>query len=109
MRSPYLGLLAGLALAGAASAQELSVTMHAITADGIGEPVGTIAIASTSGGAALTGELQGLPGGEHGFHIHQNGDCAPGPDDTGTVIAGGAAGPHWDPQATKAHLGPMGD
>ena len=57
----------------------------------------------------FTGELQGLPGGEHGFHLHQNGDCAPGPDDTGAVVAGGAAGKHWDPGSTQAHLGPEGD
>ena len=109
MRSLHLGLLAGLTLAGAASAQELRVTMNAITAEGIGEPVGAITIATTPDGATFTGDLHGLTGGEHGFHVHQNGDCAPGPDDTGTVVAGGAAGPHWDPQATKVHLGPMGD
>lgn len=109
MRNLPLGLLVGLTLARAASAQELRVTMNAITTEGIGDPVGTITIASTANGATFTGELQGLTGGEHGFHVHRNGDCAPGPDDTGAVVAGGVAGPHWDPQSTQAHLGPEGD
>ena len=109
MRSLHLGLLAGLTLAGGASAQELGVTMHAITTEGIGEPIGSLTIASTPSGATFTGQVQGLPAGEHGFHVHEHGDCAPGPDDTGKVVAGGAAGKHWDPQDTAAHRGPEGD
>jgi superoxide dismutase, Cu-Zn family len=109
MRSLRLGLLAGIALAGGASAQELTVTLNAITAQGIGAPLGTVSVASTDGGATLTGELEGLPGGEHGFHLHENGDCGPGPNDQGEVVAGGAAGKHWDPATTGAHQGPEGD
>ena len=108
MRSLHLGLLAGLTLAGAASAQELSVTMNAITAEGIGEPVGPHDRLD-AGRCHLHRRVTWAPGGEHGFHVHQNGDCAPGPDDTGKVVAGGAAGKHWDPQATNAHRGPEGD
>lgn len=109
MRTTSISLLAGLTFAAGASAQELNVPMNAISTEGIGEPVGTITIAGTPSGATFSGELKGLSGGEHGFHLHENGDCAPGPDESGAVIAGGAAGPHWDPQGTDAHHGPEGD
>ena len=42
------------------------------------------------------------------FHVHENGDCGPGPDDDGTIAAGMAAGGHYDPERTAAHLGPEG-
>ena len=44
-------------------------------------------------GVQIDYELVGLPGGEHGFHIHENGSCEP--DSTGTP--GGAAGGHFNP------------
>jgi superoxide dismutase, Cu-Zn family len=109
MHSLRIGLIVTMAAMGAASAQELAVDMHAITPQGIGSSIGTVQIASTSSGAAFSGELHGLPGGEHGFHVHANGACGPGPDDQGQVIAGGAAGGHWDPAGTHAHRGPEGD
>jgi Cu-Zn family superoxide dismutase len=109
MRGFQLALIASFAVAGAASAQQLTVTMNAITAEGVGTPVGTLTIASTDNGATFTGELAGLEGGEHGFHVHANGDCGPGPNDQGEIVAGGAAGRHWDPGGSDAHRGPEGD
>ena len=44
-------------------------------------------------GVQIDYELVGLPGGDHGFHIHENGSCEP--DSTGTP--GGAAGGHFNP------------
>jgi superoxide dismutase, Cu-Zn family len=109
MRRLALALLAGGALAGTAGAQELSATMNQISAEGVGESIGEVRVTSTDGGAMFRGELSGLPEGEHGFHVHENGDCGPGPNDQGQTAAGMAAGGHWDPQDTGAHLGPEGD
>jgi Cu-Zn family superoxide dismutase len=109
MRSLVPVLAAGLALAAPASAQELSADMNAVTASGMGASLGTVRIAPTDGGARFDGELSGLKGGEHGFHVHANGDCGPGPNDQGEDVPAGAAGSHWDPQDTDRHRGPEGD
>jgi superoxide dismutase, Cu-Zn family len=100
-----LGLL--LAFAGLAHAQgrTLKVTVHHIRENGVGKPAGTITIRPRDQGLELATNLKGLPPGEHGFHLHEKGSCEPA-DNAGTPTAGHAAGPHFDPEATKAHKGP---
>lgn len=57
--------------------------------------VGTLTLHAETGGVRISGELTGLkPGSEHGFHIHENGDCS-APDAT-------SAGGHFNP-AGQAH------
>jgi Cu-Zn family superoxide dismutase len=40
-----------------------------------GNSLGTLELTEADGGVHITGELLGLPGGAHGIHIHQTGDC----------------------------------
>ena len=87
--------------------QPVTVRVNLIDAKGIGKPAGTVTIKETSEGLELDTNLQGLSPGEHGFHLHENGSCAPA-DKDGTPTAGQAAGGHYDPQATNAHKGPGG-
>ncbi|MGE3742634.1 MAG: superoxide dismutase family protein, partial [Geminicoccaceae bacterium] len=98
MRIAFLCATAVVLVGGGAQAQPFTVTMHAIDQQGVGEPIGQIEIGQSSEGATLTGTLNGLQNGEHGFHVHADGDCAPGPNDAGEIVAGGAAGKHWDPR-----------
>lgn len=42
------------------------------------------------------------------MHIHQNATCAPAAQD-GKMVAGLAAGGHYDPAMTNKHLGPGKD
>lgn len=86
-------------------AARLTITMNAIDAAGIGQPVGTIEARDTRQGLALTPQLSGLPAGPHGIHVHQNGDCGPKEQD-GKPAAGLAAGGHFDPHASGRHAGP---
>lgn len=95
------------ALAGAASAAVVTVPMSMVTAEGTGAEVGTIKLQDGSGGVKLILDLHGLPAGEHGLHLHQNPSCQPSTADGKTTPAG-AAGPHFDPAATKMHMGPEG-
>lgn len=70
---------------------------------------GTVSFDPAEGGVRMTANLEGLPPGEHGFHIHVNGDCS-APD-------GSSAGdhfnptqhPHGAPDAPPHHMGDLGN
>jgi Cu-Zn family superoxide dismutase len=57
---------------------------------------GTVTFMPAEGGLQVTYALDGLTPGRHGFHVHQNGDCGPGPDGQ----PGGAAGEHFSPSGS---------
>jgi Cu-Zn family superoxide dismutase len=84
-----------------------SVTMNAIDANGVGKSLGTIVAEDGKDGLVLDIRLTGLPAGEHGFHVHENGDCGAKEKD-GKMTAGLAAGGHYDPHKTGKHAGPKG-
>ena len=94
---------------GAAHAASETITMNAIDANGIGKQIGTLMLSDTQGGLQITPHLAGLPPGDHGFHVHVNPDCGPGPGPNGQPAAGMAAGGHYDPANTGKHLGPYGE
>jgi superoxide dismutase, Cu-Zn family len=91
-----------------AQAQSMPVDVKAVSADGIGASLGTIALSDTPKGLLLSISLTGIVAGQHGLHLHEKGDCAPGPIQ-GAVAAAGAAGGHFDPDATGVHAGPTGE
>jgi Cu-Zn family superoxide dismutase len=90
----------------AASAATATAPINSISATGIGESLGTATFMDTAQGLVITPKLSGLPPGEHGFHIHEKGDCGPGMNQ-GKPAAGFAAAGHYDPVHTKKHLGPL--
>lgn len=111
MRRLLLATTAAAAMFAAASAgaASLTVTIHAISPEGVGEAIGSVTIADIAPfGAIFAPDITGLPPGEHGFHVHQNPDCGPG-EKNGEKVAGLAAGGHWDPQGTGRHEGPVGN
>lgn len=91
---------------GAATAATKTVSMNAITASGVGSEIGTITFRDTNQGLMVEPKLSSLPPGQHGFHVHENGNCGPGPGANGQPAAGMAAGGHYDPAGAKAHRGP---
>ena len=78
-------------------ADHLVIQMHLTAKTGVGKPIGTLSASDTQYGLLIIPNLQGLPSGLHGFHIHQKASCA---------RAGLAAGGHYDPKKTHKHLGP---
>lgn len=70
-----------------------------------GAPAGNATLRELPGGAGveITIQVQDMTPGPHGFHIHTNGACAPGPDPAGKTIAFGATGGHFDPFMTGKH------
>jgi Cu-Zn family superoxide dismutase len=103
----WMGALVAIAAPAAGASKPITVTMNLIDAKGVGKPVGTVTVKESAEGLELDTNLKGLPSGEHGFHLHENGSCAPA-DKDGTPTAGQAAGGHYDPEGTKAHKGPGG-
>jgi Cu-Zn family superoxide dismutase len=72
---------------------------------------GTVTFAEQDGSVEVSIDLQGLPPGEHGFHVHETGDCS-APDATS---AGGHFNPgelpHGSPNAPRDrhHAGDFGN
>jgi Cu-Zn family superoxide dismutase len=109
MKKTVLILFVLVGCAAMAQAEEsLKITMNLVTAAGVGKSVGTITAAQTPYGVLLTPELSGLSPGIHGFHLHQNPDCASKEED-GKQVAALAAGGHYDPAKTGRHEGPYGN
>jgi len=90
-----------------AHADEKTVTINAISEAGVGMSVGTITLSDSPKGLVVKPNLKGLPIGVHGFHIHDQGSCDSALKD-GKMVAGLAAGGHFDPNKTGMHEGPDG-
>ena len=72
----------------------LSVLIHRISADGVGDMIGKIVLKDGDHGLMVMPDLAGLAPGKHGFHVHEHGDCGPA-DKDGKLVAGLAAGGHY--------------
>lgn len=59
-----------------------------------GKTLGTLDLMDMDGGVHISGELMGLPAGDHGIHIHEKGVC----DAAGKFES---AGGHFNPTAHK--------
>ena len=53
---------------------------------------GTVTFAQRMGKVVVTADVRGLSPGEHGFHMHEKGDCSSGD--------GMSTGGHWNPDST---------
>jgi Cu-Zn family superoxide dismutase len=89
-----LAVSAAFVLAGTAYAADATATLAAASGS---KAAGTVSFTKVDGGLHVTGEITGLTPGEHGFHLHEKGDCS-APDAT-------SAGDHWNP-GKQAHGAP---
>ena len=106
LATAILGIMIVLA-AGTLYAEELVVKVNLLTDQGAGKGIGTITAKDTQFGLVLVPQLADLAPGLHGFHVHQNPDCASGMKDN-KPMAGMAAGGHYDPAGVNKHEGPYG-
>lgn len=98
-----------LALGAMSVAQaETFVIVNLVTKEGVGPDIGRITVAETPYGVVFTPDLERLPPGMHGLHVHENPSCA-AKDVDGKPTAAGAAGGHLDPEGTGRHGAPWGD
>ena len=107
MKWTTLFAVSSLAAFSASVLADETVTLHKIDEKGLGEVIGTIKLADTPTGLMLAPNLKGLPPGQHGFHVHENGACGAKEKD-GKMVVGLAAGGHFDPAKIGKHEGPMG-
>ena len=88
-------------------ADQIHTKIHAISISGVGNEVGSVKAKDTASGLEIHVQLEGLSPGNHGFHMHTKPSCEAALRD-GVLVAGWAAGPHFDPANTATHLGPTG-
>ena len=90
-----LAVCAALLATGCASLGGGSAAAVALESRSGSSVTGNLRLSDSSAGLRITGEVRGLaPGSEHGFHIHDKGDCS-APDAS-------SAGGHFNP-AAAAH------
>lgn len=93
-------LLAALTLLSTSVMAEI-ISVDMINLDS-GKSAGVVTISESDYGTVFTPELNGLPAGTHGFHVHSNASCESSIKN-GNIIQGGAAGGHYDPKETGKH------
>jgi hypothetical protein len=98
---PLIALILLLFMPGQASAGSLEVTVHSISAEGVGAAIGSVQAHDSDQGLVITPSLQGLSEGEHGFHLHAGDSCDAAMNGEGEMVAGLAAKGHWDPDEAR--------
>ena len=100
-------LLAATLAAAACGAQAQNTAASATLRDAQGQPAGQASFTAGAQGLQIKLEAERLSPGEHGFHVHEKGDCS-APDFSS---AGGhfnpSSQPHGDPTAGAHHVGDM--
>ncbi len=92
----------------AAAGQQATAVAHLSPTKG-NKATATVTFSETSGGVKVAIDAEGLSPGEHGFHIHDKGDCsAPDATSAGDHFNPGQM-PHGAPDAQQRHAGDFGN
>ena len=70
---------------------------------------GTVTFEAVAGGVRITAQLEGLPAGNHGFHIHEFGDCSAADGTSAGGHYNPAGAPHAGPEGSPRHVGDLGN
>ena len=92
--SAQLAFTAESAVAEAKNVKSAKSVLHATKGNNVS---GTVTFTAVEGGVHIVADLEGLTPGDHGFHIHEFGDCS--------AADGSSAGGHYNP-TKKKHGGP---
>ena len=70
---------------------------------------GTVTFEKVTGGIKVVADVEGLTPGEHGFHVHQYGDCSSSDATSAGDHFNPMNMPHGSPTDAKHHSGDMGN
>jgi Cu-Zn family superoxide dismutase len=70
---------------------------------------GTVTFTATDDGVRVTAQLEGLTPGNHGFHVHEFGDCSAADGTSAGGHFNPAGAPHAGPDAGTRHTGDLGN
>src|SRR5881296_92119 len=70
---------------------------------------GTVTFTEVADGVQVRAEITGLTPGNHGFHVHEFGDCSAADATSAGAHFNPANKPHAGPDATERHVGDMGN
>jgi Cu-Zn family superoxide dismutase len=70
---------------------------------------GTVTFTEVADGVQVHAEISGLTPGNHGFHVHQFGDCSAADGSSAGAHFNPTNRPHAGPDATERHVGDMGN
>ena len=97
---------AGIIVPSSINVKEAVVVVHPV---GTSQVKGKITFTQVPEGIKISGDVDGLKPGEHGFHVHEHGDC--GGD--GAAAAGAHFNPtnqkHGGPDSPERHVGDLGN
>ncbi|HEX4414183.1 MAG TPA: superoxide dismutase family protein [Lacipirellulaceae bacterium] len=95
----------------ASHAMESKVTMAVAMVEGLGEHKvkGKVTFTQKGDGLEIKGEFTGLQPGQHGFHIHEFGDCSMADGKCAGGHFNPNGGKHSSPDDPKRHAGDLGN
>ncbi len=70
---------------------------------------GTVTFTEVADGVQVQAEITGLSPGEHGFHVHEFGDCSAADASSAGAHFNSTSQPHGAPDAAARHVGDMGN
>jgi len=70
---------------------------------------GTVVFTQQRGGVQVSAELSGLTPGEHGFHVHEFGDCSMASGECAGGHFNPTGAPHGGPDDERRHVGDLGN
>lgn len=73
------------------------------------EANGTVTFTQVEGGIRVVAHFEGVPEGDHGFHIHEFGDCSSGDGKSAGGHFNPEGMPHGGPDSEKRHVGDLGN
>jgi len=70
---------------------------------------GTVIFTEEADGVQVRAEITGLTPGNHGFHVHEFGDCSAADASSAVAHFNATNNPHAGPDAAERHVGDMGN
>src|SRR5947208_4214969 len=114
-RASLIGLMLlsfGAFIAQAQPEEKLSAPLKAIAVlhpTGSSKVSGTVIFTEEADGVQVQAEITGLTPGNHGFHVHEFGDCSAGDASSAGAHFNPTNKPHAGSDATERHVGDMGN